>query len=100
MTNTSIKNLKWISKYIILAAVVSYGLSFTTNNHNSSFLPELTSDVCEAIHAYRDGMNQLVIHHDNSEYWEVYFSTLEINEGREPTLVGTMLLEMRGHFNG
>ena len=102
MTTKSKENLKWIVRYVVLAAIISYGLGAITNPTGKEFrlLSESEQEyVTEMISVYPEGIRAIVKGGSKPEFWQDVLFIFRNREKTNPTLLGNVILSIYGEID-
>ena len=96
------KNLKWAMQYVLLAAIISYGLGCSINRGTGSY--QIISDeqidyVTDLMAAYPDGIRTIVNNYQEEWFWDTYIDTFRLREELEPTILGSLIFTFIGEDN-
>jgi len=99
MNKENLENLKWALRFLVLAAIISYGLGLTLNRNIGQF--ELLStqqvkDVKEVMAVFPEGIRAVIKYGHKKEYWEDILYVTKIREKSNPTFVGGLIVSIFG----
>jgi hypothetical protein len=93
MNKENKENLKWILRFVVLAAIISYGSSVYTHGTNNKFRllsSQQSKDVKEMITVFPEAIRYTIKYRNNKEYWDNFKLAEEIN----PSFVGGLILQL------
>lgn len=102
MNKENKNNLKWALRFLVLAAIISYGLGLTLDRTSTFELisQQTQDDIAEALVVYPEGIRCIVKNYDKKEYWSEVAYIFRIREKVEPTFIGGIIMPFIGEDNG